>query len=102
MSPIHKKGNVVKCVGRGRIGYTSGKYEISFIDPELITSEEVLVEIIEINRKPTGKVEQSNGVLHIIWDMERSMGHIVSLIILFSIYKIGNRIDISLKCFLNF
>ena len=46
MSPIHKKGNVVKCVGRGRIGYTSGKYEISFIDPELITSEEVLVEII--------------------------------------------------------
>ncbi|EBF5116952.1 hypothetical protein FHZ94_14100 [Listeria monocytogenes] len=53
--------DVLECIGRGRLGYNSGHYEISFIKPKSITLKENLVEVIEILSKPTGEVERSNG-----------------------------------------
>ncbi|EBF5152411.1 hypothetical protein [Listeria innocua] len=55
------EGDVLECIGRGRLGYKSGHYEISFIKPKSITLKENLVEVIEILSKPTGEVERSNG-----------------------------------------
>lgn len=56
-----KEGDVIECVGRGRISYSSGAYEISFIEPKLIAQKPILVEVLEILRDPTRAVENSNG-----------------------------------------
>ncbi|WP_348921639.1 hypothetical protein [Enterococcus rotai] len=55
------EGDVLELIGRGRLGYSSGHYEISFINPKLIMLKESLVEVIEVLKEPTGAVESSSG-----------------------------------------
>ncbi|MBL1225831.1 hypothetical protein [Enterococcus sp. BWR-S5] len=55
------EGEVLECIGRGRLGHKLGHYEISFINPKVIVLKESLVEVTEILSEPTGAVESSNG-----------------------------------------
>lgn len=55
------EGEVLEFIGRGRLSYRSGHYEISFINPKVVECNEILVEVTEILRRPTGAVENSDG-----------------------------------------
>lgn len=63
VSGLIKEGELIECTGRGRLGNKSGKYEINFINLKQSVPDEVLVEVIEMLRRPTGAVEASNGAI---------------------------------------